>query len=114
MDRIQDGQCVWGSDIREREVAPFGILLLAFLLAGVFFLAVGAYGIFTADADFAESELPNAVLVFRELIEENESVSVFLGFSDAEEADANADEEKTYLVRVQQAAEEYIRLHEAG
>ena len=114
MDRIQDGRYSFGGDIREREAAPLGFLLLAVLLAGVFFLAVGAYGIFTADGDFAEGELPNAVLVFREFVEESESVSVFLGFSDAEDVDASTSEDEDYLTRVQQAAEEYIRLHEAG
>lgn len=112
MDRIQDGRYTLNADVRGRETAPFGILLLALLLVGVFFLTVGAYGFFTAEGGFAEGELPNAVLVFREFIEENESISVFLGFSEEAEA-SGAGVEDDYLVRIEQAAAEYIRLHEA-
>ena len=82
MDRMQDGRYVIGGEQRGREAAPFGILLLSLLLVGVFFLAVGAYGLFEADGGLTEGDLPNAVLVFREFVEENESISVFLGFSE--------------------------------
>ena len=112
MDRIQDRRYHLHGDMQGRETAPLGILLLAFLLAGVFFLAVGAYGIFTADGDLTDGELPNAVLVFREFIEENESISVFLGFSDAVSAGGGVTDEDDYRARIQQAAQEYIRLHE--
>ena len=113
MDRMQDGRYVMGEDVRTRERAPFGILLLALLLAGVFFLAVGAYGMFEADGGIAEGDLPNAVLVFREFVEENGSISVFLGFSD-DGADQAAAEEDGYAERVHSAAEEYIRAHQTA
>ena len=80
-----------------------GVVLLTLLLCAVFFLSVGAYGFF-ADGDMAEGDLPNAILVLRELVEENETVSVFLGFSEEADAEMTAREE-----RILAAAEAYIR-----
>lgn len=113
MDRIQDGRYVMSGEERGRETAPFGILLLSLLLVGVFFLAVGAYGIFEADGGLAEGDLPNAVLVFREFVEENESISVFLGFSDDGD-DVQDAEKSSYDERINSAAEEYIRTHQSA
>lgn len=114
MDGLQQDMYVFsesGAAFRERGAGPTGILLLALLLVGVFFLSVGAYGVFSADGSMAEGELPQAILVLRELVEENEAVSVFLGFSDEETAAAMA-EEDAYLLRVAEAAADYIRRHE--
>ncbi|MBQ8858230.1 MAG: hypothetical protein IJ012_00395 [Clostridia bacterium] len=83
-----------------------GVVLLTLLLCAVFFLSVGAYGFF-AEGEMAEGELPNAILVLRELVEENETVSVFLGFSE-EDGEAAAREE-----RILAEAEEYIRAHQS-
>lgn len=113
MDRIQDGRYVMSGEERGRETAPFGILLLSLLLVGVFFLAVGAYGIFEADGGLTEGDLPNAVLVFREFVEENESISVFLGFSEDGYTHESA-EEDDYIERIHNAAEEYIRAHQTA
>ena len=99
--------------VRERGAGPLGILLLALLLCGVFFLSVGAYGIFAAEGeDVREGDLPNAVLVFREFVTENEAVSVVLGLAEEEVADAMT-EEDAYLARILAEAAEYIRRHEA-
>ena len=112
MDRMQDGRYVIGGEQRGREMAPFGILLLSLLLVGVFFLAVGAYGMFEADGGLSEGDLPNAVLVFREFVEENESISVFLGFA-ADESIQDT-ESTDYEERINSAAEEYIRTHQSA
>ena len=88
------------------EGGLYGVILLTLLLCAVFFLSVGAYGFF-ADGEMTEGNLPNAILVLRELVEENEAVSVFLGFSEEADAEAAAREE-----RILAAAEEYIRAHQ--
>lgn len=88
-----------------------GIILLAVLLCGVFFLAVGAYGIFAEDGQMAEGDLPGAVLALRNLVEENEAVAVFLGFSADVETSARPQEDDT-RARILAAAEEYIRRHQ--
>lgn len=88
---------------RGNEGGLRGVVLLAVLLCLVFFLSVGAYGFF-ADGEMTEGELPNAILVLRELVEENEAVSVFLGFSEEADAAMTAREE-----RILAAAEAYIR-----
>ncbi len=85
------------------------VILLAALLVGVFFLVLGGYGYFAAIGEGSlAGELPGAVLVLREWVEENESVSVFLGLSpsDATEAGGSLSEEEE---RILAAAEAYIR-----
>ena len=91
---------------RENGGGLRGVALLAILLCLVFFLSVGAYGFFTGEG-VTEGDLPNAILVLRELVEENETVAVFLGLS--EEADAALTEREA---RILAAAEEYIRAHQ--
>lgn len=102
---------------RRPSNGPIGVLLLAALLAGVFFLSVGAYGVFAANDTASEGALPNAVLVFRRLAEENEAVSVFLGLDEKEVSDAMAGGEEgadgdAYAAYLQKAAKEYIRRRE--
>ena len=91
---------------RRNDGGLFGVVLLALLLCGVFFLALGAYGAFAEEGEFSDGELPGAVLAMRGFVEENETVAVFLGLSFA------TDEEEERAARIREAAEAYIREHE--
>lgn len=100
-------------DGRESEGGWRGLLLLAVLLCGVFFLSVGAYGFFAADAAEKEpsGDLPGAVLALRQAVTENEAVAVFLGLSASAGAPDTTPEEDARAA-IEQAAAEYIREHE--
>ena len=109
----------YGFDIpdgRESAGGWRGLLLLAVLLCGVFFLSVGAYGFFAADAAQEEptGDLPGAVLALRQAVTENEAVAVFLGLSaptDAPDTPSSPEDERR--AEIERAAAEYIREHEA-
>lgn len=88
-----------------------GVILLALLLCGVFFLAVGAYGAM-ADGGVAEGDLPNAVLALRELVAENETVAVFLGFSEEDAQSSGGLVDAGAAERIQAAADAYIKEHQ--
>ena len=92
-----------------------GLILLALLLCGVFFLSVGAYGMFAeGDGGSQEGYLSDAVLALRQLAEDNEAVAVFLGFSQAGEPGSTPDDaEQQRQQAILAAAEEYIRRHQA-
>lgn len=98
---------------RERGGGATGVLLLCLLLCGVFFLSVGAYGFFAGEDDMTEGDIPGAVLAMRELVQENEAVAVFLGFSaqaeDSGAGDADATEEAAHRAMIEAAARAYIR-----
>ena len=84
------------------------LLLLALLLCLVFFLAVGAYGFFAAE-EARSGNIPGAVAVLRELLTENESVAVFLGFEEGGENIPTGDAADTaYEARVKEKANAYI------
>ncbi len=85
------------------------VLLLAALLVGVFFLALGGYGYYAAiDAGDLPGALPNAVLALRGLVEENEAVAVFLGLAPDESVATMAPAEEV-PAHIRAAAEAYIR-----
>ncbi|MBQ8351250.1 MAG: hypothetical protein IJY20_04300 [Clostridia bacterium] len=95
-------------DMRQQTSNATALLLLAALLVGVFFLALGAYGYFAAVGEGSlTGELPDAVLALRGFVEENEAVAVFLGLSSDEaiETMGKPSEEE----RIREAAEAYIR-----
>ncbi len=93
-----------GINARQNDGGAVGVILLALLLCGVFFLSVGAYGMFVEEGGTLNGELPGAVLALRELVEENGTVAVFLGLAPAEK-----DEDAERAARILAAAEAYIR-----
>ncbi|MBQ8174358.1 MAG: hypothetical protein IJ009_03045 [Clostridia bacterium] len=95
----------FGEEAKRNDGGLVGVVLLALLLCGVFFLSLGAYGAFAEEGGFTDGELPGAVLALRNLVEENDSVAVFLGLSQGE-ADAEAAEREA---RILAAAEAYIK-----
>ena len=96
-------------DAHRAEGGMTAVLLLATLLVGVFFLAMGAYGYFSAVGEGSlTGELPDAVLALRGLIEKNSTVAVFLGLP-CEDSVATMTEETERAARIQAAAEAYIR-----
>ncbi len=98
-----------GQEIKENRGGLSAVILLALLLCGVFFLAVGAYGLFAEGEGMVEGNLPNAVLVLREFVEENEAVSVFLGFSDTGTDTGMGAEDAARAERIAEAVEKYIQ-----
>ena len=94
----------FSAEARRNDGGLFGVVLLALLLCGVFFLSVGAYGMFAEEGGFSDGELPGAVLALRDLVEENDTVAVFLGLSPVEDS-----EEAERTARILVAAEAYIR-----
>lgn len=93
-----------GMNARQNDGGAIGVILLALLLCGVFFLSVGAYGMFAEEGGSLNGDLPGAVLALRELVEENGTVAVFLGLSPVE---SNEDAERA--ARILAAAEAYIQ-----
>ncbi len=105
-----------GESVRGNRGGLLGVLLLAVFLCAAFLLAVGAYGAFSADED-GRGELSGAVAVLRDFIEENEAVSVFLGFSELEGDESVAvggdmSEEAARRAEILRRAEEYIKKKE--
>lgn len=99
---------------REKGGGGLGVLLLSLLLCGVFFLSVGAYGLYTVKDDPGDdSALSGAVMALRSFVEEHEAVSTFLGFP-PEDAAVSDDitEQALRDARVAAAARTYIREHE--
>ena len=99
----------WNTDVYGHRGRMATVLLLALLLSCVFFLAMGAYGYFSAVGEGSlTGELPDAVLALRNWVEENEAVSVFLGLSDEETAEVMGSlSEREAAIRA--AADAYIR-----
>ena len=98
---------------RENDGGLRVVILLALLLCAVFFLAVGAYGMFAREGGMTEGNLPGAVLALREFVEENDAVAVFLGFSEdkvTETVGGASDPEAAE--RIQAAADAYIKEHQ--
>ena len=93
----------YGRAVRQNEGGAPLIILLALLLCGVFFLSVGAYGMFAEEGGLTDGELPGAVLALRDLVAENDSVAVFLGLSPTADADTERE------ARIWEAAMAYIR-----
>lgn len=85
------------------------VFFLALLLAAVFFLAVAAYGCFATEGDgeLVRGDMAGAVMVFRELLTENETVAVFLGLDGIGEAAGDSD--LAYEEYLRAAADAYIR-----
>jgi hypothetical protein len=96
-------------DMRKAGGSMTAVLLLATLLVGIFFLTLGAYGYFSAVGDGSlTGELPDAVLALRGLIENNDTVAVFLGLS-REDSIETMVEKTERAARIQAAAEAYIK-----
>lgn len=99
----------WKPDRYEHRGSMATVLLLALLLSCVFFLALGAYGYFSAIGEGSlTGELPNAVLALRDWVEGNEAVSVFLGLSDGEAAETMGSLSESEEA-IRKAADAYIR-----
>ena len=98
----------YGRGSRQNDGGLLGVALLALLLCGVFFLSVGAYGIFAEESGTYEGNLPGAVLALRDMVTENGTVSVLLGLRAAED-----EEEQARRARILAAAEAYIREKES-
>ncbi len=101
-----------GEAVRANRGGLLGVFLLALFLCAAFLLAVGAYGAFSSD-DGAPGELAGAVAVLRDFIEENEAVSVFLGFSEMDDGavsvGGSVNEDAAYREEILQRAEAYIK-----
>ena len=91
------------------------LAILALLLCLVFFLSVGAYGYFSAQEENG-GEIPGVIAVLRDLISENEVVSVFLGFDafSEESIEANGTPDAEYEARVKEKAAAYIEEKEGA
>ncbi len=111
-DRFFDGVCV-----HKNQGGLLGVALLAIFLCISFFLAITAYGMFSSNEE--SGELAGAVAVLRELVTENDTVAVFLGFSSDDNdsiavgGNIDADGDAAYREAILRAAEEYIRQHES-
>ena len=84
------------------------VILLAALLACVFFLALGAYGYYeTSGEESLSGDLPDAVLALRDLVERNEAVAVFLGLAPEDAIETMG--KPIPAPHIREAADAYIR-----